>query len=76
MNEKIETLECVMAELGYKTYRHFTTKRVQVVVGEVRVICDDVELVQQSEQHSDWGYVANLFLDGRFVASVNRWLIL
>ena len=72
--ERILTLECIMAELGYKTVRNTLTDSVQIIVGEIRIIADDVELVLQSENHPDWGYVANLLKNGDFVASVNRWV--
>ena len=74
MEENILTVECVMAELGYRTVRNSILPSVQVIAGEIRIICDEVELVQQSEKHPEWGYVANLLCNGDFVASVNRWV--
>lgn len=73
VEERLVTLECTLAELGYATVRNgFGT--LQVIVGEIRIICDQLELTHQSEKHPDWGHVASLFLGGRFVASVNRWI--
>lgn len=76
MEENILTAECVLAELGYKTVRNTTNDSIQVIVGEVRIICNEVELVPMSQNYDDWGYIANLLSNGKFVASVNRWLIL
>ena len=72
--EKILTLECVMAELGYRTVRNNLSNTVQVVAGEIRICCDEVELVNQSEKYPDWGYAANLLNNGNFVAGVYRWI--
>ncbi len=74
MEEKLLTLECVMADLGYRTVRNTLTNTLQVIVGEIRIICDEVELVMESENNPEWGYIANLLREGDFVASVNRWI--
>lgn len=73
MEEKLLTLECVLAELGYKTVRNTVIKSVQIVIGEVRIICDEVELVYLSETYKEWGYTANILYQGKFIATVNRW---
>jgi len=73
IEEKLLTLECVMAELGYRTVRNSLNQSLQVIVGEIRIICDEVELVKMSETYDDFGYIANLLCNGLFIASVNRW---
>lgn len=74
LEERLTTVECIMAELGYDTVRSPIIGSVQVIIGEVRILADDVELVLMSENNPTWGYRANLLCRDTFVASVNRWI--
>lgn len=71
--EKIVTLECTLAELGYTVKRGQYTNSSLVVSGEILILADEVELMPMSDSFDDWGYRANLLNNGNLVASLNRW---
>lgn len=73
VEERLVTLECTLAEFGYKTVRSGTGSMI-VEAGEIRIICDQVEVEHHAENHPDWGHVVSLFLERRYVGSVHRWI--
>jgi hypothetical protein len=72
--ENLLTAECILAELGYKTFRTRHDDALLIKSGEFLIMCDCVELAPMSDTVDDMGYLAKLRLDGVFVGTVNRWL--
>ena len=72
--ENLLTAECILAELGYKTFRTRPKDAIWVKSGEFMIVCNSVELHPMSETWEEMGYSASLRLDGMIVGNVNRWL--